>query len=1168
MRKFDTDGAFRKALLGGISAVAFTAVVGVSSAIAGSPIDVAGVKAWCLPGTDPVSNNCASSVGADADSVLFTGTEGVLTVGDDAAIGKNNDGVSVSAAASVVGKLVFDGAGSTDGSTVHGKIVPVDDAVISIEIGGATTGANVTFKGDVGVAGASPLAVAMTFEGEGDSVVTLDDGVTYTGGIDLSDVAKGSAVLNLKDGVTVTGNIVDKAAATSAEINVAGTVTVDGDIDLGDTAAVDDAAELNIGADSTLTFGGDVLTVNNVDLEGGGTLTLTADAAAVTADIEGEGGILNVGLSEGASVATLVGGIGTKEKAIAAINIAKDSELKISTVVGGSADRVVNATTTTLTGAGTNAGKLTIDTGAGSEGVSFLGAVSAAEGGNGTIVVNAINATTAAAAPATVTFGGDLGSSEKHIGALTVGGDPAATTTDAGSQIVVVAGNAYVDAITVAGAAAAVTGVDTLVFTGSDATVSGTINGVDIDDSAYGAGTGIVRVGKLGAAAPATATAAAEGTGTEDAAAKSATNVTFEGEIGSTYAIQKFEVADGSTANVSKNINIDTETVDNTGLYVAGTGTLNISSMADDANANVAYTVKTGKVDLGGVLSVSGNNNVTISSIANDNTAAPAGVGQIDIDGTLTTSLSGGKTLTLTADAAGGEDNDGTINIATKKDTTITAANRINLEGNTTIGGTAEGTTLTLNVGKTETFNPAAGRAIIDASGTVSVATDSKIKVALSADTDLLSDGAVIRVIDSDDSGYNTLEDDGKLELVDSFFIDLQDESTGTALNVKVVYRDKFEGVSEASSAVLKNAFTVVTTSKNEKDTALFGDFVSITKETAGGIADQLGIQADTLGAASTVVANVGATVTGIASDRLASLRTGSRYASAQQVGFASGDVGLAHSVWVKPFGSKLSQDDEGEIKGFDADTFGVAAGIDTEVIEDVRVGASLAYAATDVEGKGAGGSQLDITGYQMSLYGDYTADKYYLEGMVGFSHNKNDLSRTIAFLKDKKVTADYTSKQYTASIGGGVPINLKGSVFIVPVGSLTYTHVNPEDYTETGAEGLSHDVSLDNVNLFVAHLGTEFYAKIKQGGGFIIPSARVGASYDFAGEAAAATGTYTGGGAAFTVEGAEVEQLSGNAGIGLAYDAGIWSVGANYDAEFKSGYLGHSATIEARLRF
>jgi len=70
-------------------------------------------------------------------------------------------------------------------------------------------------------------------------------------------------------------------------------------------------------------------------------------------------------------------------------------------------------------------------------------------------------------------------------------------------------------------------------------------------------------------------------------------------------------------------------------------------------------------------------------------------------------------------------------------------------------------------------------------------------------------------------------------------------------------------------------------------------------------------------------------------------------------------------------------------------------------------------------------------------------------------------------------------------------------------------------------------------------------------------------------GDEAIATSTFTGGGAAFTTTGAEVEEFGGNLGLGVTIDtAEQLSLAVNYDANLKDGFIGHAASLEARFKF
>jgi outer membrane autotransporter protein len=74
---------------------------------------------------------------------------------------------------------------------------------------------------------------------------------------------------------------------------------------------------------------------------------------------------------------------------------------------------------------------------------------------------------------------------------------------------------------------------------------------------------------------------------------------------------------------------------------------------------------------------------------------------------------------------------------------------------------------------------------------------------------------------------------------------------------------------------------------------------------------------------------------------------------------------------------------------------------------------------------------------------------------------------------------------------------------------------------------------------------------------------------YDFIGDDAATTSTFTGGGASFSTRGAEPAQHSFNVGAGLTfYSNGNFSVSGTYDLELKEDYIGHTGQGVFRVKF
>nr|VFK58628.1 MAG: outer membrane autotransporter barrel domain-containing protein [Candidatus Kentron sp. TC] len=146
------------------------------------------------------------------------------------------------------------------------------------------------------------------------------------------------------------------------------------------------------------------------------------------------------------------------------------------------------------------------------------------------------------------------------------------------------------------------------------------------------------------------------------------------------------------------------------------------------------------------------------------------------------------------------------------------------------------------------------------------------------------------------------------------------------------------------------------------------------------------------------------------------------RTSDSDPTGFSSGDgAGMASNSWIRTFGNWINQDTENGIAGYNADLYGFTAGMDTEVNENIRLGAAFGYSNADVDGKGTNNAKADVDHYQISVYGDYTDKRFYVEGMLGYAHNNNDTSDLDTANVARR--AKYDSDQYMASIGMGIPI-------------------------------------------------------------------------------------------------------------------------------------------------
>ncbi|MEH6496305.1 MAG: autotransporter domain-containing protein [Pseudomonas marincola] len=659
--------------------------------------------------------------------------------------------------------------------------------------------------------------------------------------------------------------------------------------------------------------------------------------------------------------------------------------------------------------------------------------------------------------------------------------------------------------------------------------------------------------------------------------------IAFTQEIGGTQSVDTLQLDANTEATFNGAVTTDTVTSSTT-----RTTTFNGAVTATSLTAAGDVATGAGAVDINGAVAITGGDLIVGSgdaflggaSITTDNITLAAG-SDVEFDGGAVQTVNGAV------------DGAGDVTISNNSDVTFedavgasTAVGDVVISGGSkaTFNSTLNASSLTINdEAQVEDTVTLTGNLDLTNADTITLGEGfgANETVFIVADVDTTntviivpSSGFITGTLILFDSTADASADLANLTVVDTSFTEYTLSANGNDIELTATFRSA-EAVAVALSVTTQEADALINgnTAVATGNATLLANLSAAL--TAGGAdaakaAETIGIQADTLGAGSSAAISTGSQVIGISSDRLASLRDGTQFASAGPTGFSAGDAGANVAAWFKPFGNWIDQDKEVGIAGFDAATYGMAFGADTTVADNSHVGVSFAYANSSVNGDGAGESEADINSYQITLYGDYTDKNYYVEGSIGYAFNDNEVSRVIDFMgTDTVASGDYGSSQFMANVNVGVPQHIEGATYFTPTVGVAWTHVTSEDYTETGAGGLNQSVDIDDMDVVVVSLGAKFHTAVQVGGGRLVPEIHAGINYDLVGDEAAASAAFTGGGAAFTVEGAEVQQFGGGAGLGVTYESGnVWSIGATYDADLKSNYISHSAVFEARFKF
>ena len=272
--------------------------------------------------------------------------------------------------------------------------------------------------------------------------------------------------------------------------------------------------------------------------------------------------------------------------------------------------------------------------------------------------------------------------------------------------------------------------------------------------------------------------------------------------------------------------------------------------------------------------------------------------------------------------------------------------------------------------------------------------------------------------------------------------------------------------------------------------------------------------------------------------------------------------------TWAQTFDTYLHQDPRGLSNGYDANIWGASMGYDVPVIDNFICGFNAGYAWNNIRTKD-NSARTTADNYEGSVYGSYSHDAYYIDSVLSFGYNQYNSTRNVAFGGlNCTPTSDYGGQQYSAYMESGYTFK-NNNVTLTPLGSVQYTHLHVNGYTENNGGAVDLNVDSQDYDMFQTGLGARLAYKIAGKDYTFIPDIHVKWLYDFIGDNQQAASTFTGGGASFPTTGFTPAQSS--------YDFGTrWvflskrnvTLSLNYDFELKEDFYSHSGYFNARYDF
>ncbi len=284
--------------------------------------------------------------------------------------------------------------------------------------------------------------------------------------------------------------------------------------------------------------------------------------------------------------------------------------------------------------------------------------------------------------------------------------------------------------------------------------------------------------------------------------------------------------------------------------------------------------------------------------------------------------------------------------------------------------------------------------------------------------------------------------------------------------------------------------------------------------------------------------------------------------------GIASGDLNDTNSGWFRVIRHHANQEERDDIQGYYDDTFGLIAGVDGDVAENIMLGLALSWSNLDMHDKIVPYFKTAANSYQATIYGSFECGTpWFIDGMASFAFNHYDTQRNIRFGDvDLFPRAEYYGRQAGMRALTGYTFDY-GTIQAIPIGSLTYGFLGIDGYQETGADTANQVVDSNSYNLLQAALGGKLLNELDLNGDRIFQlEGHAFVLYDFIGDTMELTSQFTGAGPSFVTAGFSPAKFSfnigGNASLFSTHD---WVFTVNYDLHIKENYTANSGMLRVR---
>jgi len=285
---------------------------------------------------------------------------------------------------------------------------------------------------------------------------------------------------------------------------------------------------------------------------------------------------------------------------------------------------------------------------------------------------------------------------------------------------------------------------------------------------------------------------------------------------------------------------------------------------------------------------------------------------------------------------------------------------------------------------------------------------------------------------------------------------------------------------------------------------------------------------------------------------------SGGAVAAARQ-GVASGDsISNNTAVWMQGLFNKAELDDRGNVKGFDAKTYGAAFGLEKQINNKVKAGIGYAYSETDVD---AYKRDIDVDTHSAFVYGEYKPSKWFVNAAAAYSWSDYSESKNVA---GAGVKADWDVDVWALQTMTGYELMLNG-YNVTPEAGLRYVHIKQDSYIDTAGQ----KISADDADVLTGVIGAKVAKTYALNNGMLLtPELRGALTYDLSQDDVAATVTLPNG-SAYNVNGDALDEFGIELGAGVKAEINDrMELSVGYEGKFREDYQDHSGLLNMKYKF